>query len=29
VRLGTGVYRVRVPATRGFAEGVSPELRLR
>jgi len=28
VRLGSGVYRTRVPAARGFAEGVSPELRL-
>ena len=27
VRLGNGVFRTRVPATRGFAEGVSPELR--
>jgi stage II sporulation protein D len=28
VRLGPGVYRVRVSATRGFAAGVSPELSL-
>jgi stage II sporulation protein D len=28
VRLGPGVYRVRVPATRGFAAGLSPELPL-
>jgi stage II sporulation protein D len=28
VRLGAGVYRTRVPAARGFAEGLSPELRL-
>ena len=28
VRLGNGVYRTRVPAERGFAEGLSPELRL-
>ena len=28
VRLGTGVFRTRVPASQGFAEGVSPELRL-
>jgi hypothetical protein len=28
VRLGPGVYRARVPAGRGFAEGASAELRL-
>jgi hypothetical protein len=28
VRLGPGVYRVRVPATRGYAAGISPELTL-
>ena len=28
VRLGTGVFRTRVPAVRGFAEGMSAELRL-
>jgi hypothetical protein len=28
VRLGPGVYRVRVPATRGYAAGLSPELSL-
>jgi stage II sporulation protein D len=28
VRLGPGVYRVRVPATRGYAAGISPELPL-
>ncbi len=28
VRLGPGVYRVRVPATRGYAPGTSPELAL-
>jgi stage II sporulation protein D len=28
VRLGPGTYRVRVPATRGYAVGLSPELRL-
>ena len=28
VRLGPGSYRVRVPATRGYAAGLSPELRL-
>jgi len=28
VRLGSGVFRTRVPAVRGFAEGLSPQLRL-